>query len=145
MNRAKDGWGGGVLAHLLAWLRVSSRSQSGGAAVDRVPWTKQRLAEGIVDLVRTGVAQVLPFEPDAGATETGRQSSRRIKGGRPADVMLQQLVEPGLEPTIAARLVVGLLEIGKWRHQGFWYEPAAKGAKVATVVGEFLHWSDDST
>ena len=106
---------------------------------------EQCLSEGIVDLVRTGVAQVLSFEPDAGAAEAGRKSARQIERGRPTDVVLQELIEPGLETSVLARLAIGLFEVGQRRHQGFWNEPAAKGAEVAAVIGEILHWSVDST
>ncbi len=76
-----------------------------------------------------------------------RADSRRAEysGRRPTDVVLEELVEPGLETAVFARLAIGFLELGQRRHQGLWNEPAAKGAEIATVVREFLHEGDDST
>ena len=100
---------------------------------------QQSLADGVVDLVRPGVAQILALEPDARTAEPRRQPAGRKEGSGTADVMLQQLVIPRLEAAIATGLAVGTLELRQRRHQGLGHKTSPVVAKVTAVVGKMLH------
>src|SRR3546814_14211861 len=54
---------------------------------------KQRLADGVVDLVRAGVVQVLALEKDARAADVFRQPRSLVDRAGPADVVRQVLDE----------------------------------------------------
>ena len=68
---------------------------------------EQRLADGVVDLVRAGVVQVLALEQDARAADFVAQALGFVDRARPADVMREVVVELGDEGRIDARGVVG--------------------------------------
>jgi len=106
---------------------------------------QQGLTEGVVDLVRAGVAEVLALEPDAGAAESRRQPARRIQRSRTADIIRQQILETALEAAVANRLAVGAFELGQRRHQGLWDEPPPEIAEISAGIGQGLHGDSDST
>ena len=57
------------------------------------PHREQRLAEGVVDLVRAGMGQVFALEEDARAARRLGQPRRRVDRRRPADVLRQQPIQ----------------------------------------------------
>ncbi len=57
------------------------------------PLGEQRLADGVVDLVRAGVGQVLALEPDARARRPRRQALGQVERRRPADVVARQALD----------------------------------------------------
>ncbi len=62
----------------------------------------QRLAQGVVDLVRPGVRQVLPLEPDVVAELGGQPPGGRDRRG-PPDELAREGAELGEEPRIGAQ------------------------------------------
>ena len=66
------------------------------------PPREQRLADGVVDLVRAGVVQVLALEVDLRAADLFRPAPRVVDGTRPADELRELVVEFGDEFRIVA-------------------------------------------
>jgi hypothetical protein len=97
---------------------------------------EQGLAEGVVDLVRAGVQQVLALEVDFGAAELFGPAFGEIERRGAADVFVQQAVELLLEGGIGLGLLVMIGQLGEGRHERFRHEHAAVGAKVAVRVRE---------
>ena len=58
---------------------------------------EQDLAEHVVDLVRAGVVELLALEIDLGAAEVFGEPLGEIERARAADIVLEQMVELGLE------------------------------------------------
>ncbi len=58
---------------------------------------QQRLADGVVDLVRPGVVEILALEVDLRAAGMLGQAFRQIERARPADVLAQVAVELAVE------------------------------------------------
>ena len=98
------------------------------------PAGQQRLADGVVDLVRAGVVQVLALEQDLRATHLAAQALGVVDRAGPADVMLEVLVEGGDEGRIDAGGVVGGGQFLQGPDQGFSDETPAVAAEVATGV-----------
>jgi len=100
---------------------------------------QQGLPQGVVDLVGTGVVQVFPLEPDAGATVgsavVGGETLGLIQRCRPADVVLEQTVELGGESGIVPGLGRCLLQFRQGRHQGLGHVLATESSKAAMGTG----------
>ena len=58
---------------------------------------EQDLADGVVDLVRAGVGEVLALQKNACAAGVRRETRREVHGRRPAHVVAQQRTELGEE------------------------------------------------
>ena len=71
---------------------------------------QQRLAEGVVDLVGAGVGEVFALQPDARAAALARQPLGEVERRRPADVMLEQVVQFAVELRVVRACVVGDFE-----------------------------------
>jgi hypothetical protein len=102
----------------------------------------QRLADGVVDLVRAGVVQVLALEQDARTADLAAQTLGEIHRARPADVVLEVIVELGEERWILAQAQIRRSEFGQRRHQRLGDVLAAVIAEAAVRVGpavEILH------
>ena len=96
---------------------------------------QQGLPEDIIDLVRSGVVEVLALEQDPGATGLGRELRHVGQRGRPAGVVAQQ---PG---QLAGEVRVGLCggerrrQVVQRGDQGFGDEPATVATEVPGGVG----------
>ena len=118
------------------------------------PPGQEGLAEGVVDLVGAGVAEVLALQvqPQAGRDRRpggagrsdeparfvegrGGQPIGAIERGRPARIGRQQGPELGPEAGIVAELVVRPLEVLEGRHQGLRHVPTAEFAVAAPATG----------
>ena len=95
---------------------------------------EQDLAEHVVDLVRAGVVELVALEIDLRAAEPLGQPLGEIERARPADVVLEEVVELGLERRVGLRLLVGLLQREDQRHQRLGDEAAAVDAEAAALV-----------
>ncbi len=100
------------------------------------PAGQQGLADGVVDLVRAGVVQVLALEQDARAADFARQPGGFIDRAGTADVVLQVVIEGGQERRILAGLVVRRRQFLQRADQGLGDEAAAEPAEMAAGVGE---------
>src|SRR5438093_1442479 len=95
------------------------------------PPRQQRLPDRAVDLVRTGVRQVLSFEHHSPKAHEPRESRRVGERRRTPDPLMQEAVELLLEGVISARRFEGSLELRDGRHQRFRQELTAELA-IAT-------------
>ena len=96
---------------------------------------EQDLADGVVDLMRPGVVELVALEIDLGAAEKLSQAAGKIKRARPADVMLHLRMKLVPEGRIVLGHGVGLFDLQDQRHQGFGNKPAAIDAEVPGFVG----------
>ena len=76
------------------------------------PLGQQPLTQAVVDLVGTGVVEVLAFEVDLRPAEVPGQPGRQEQRRRAADVIGQQRLVFGLETGILAGLRVGSCHLG---------------------------------
>ena len=96
---------------------------------------KQHLAEAIVDLVGAGVIELVALEVDLGTAEVLGEAGREIERRGAAGVVLQEVLELGVEFGIGLGGGVGFLEFEDRGHQRFGHEAAAENAEVAALVG----------
>ena len=96
---------------------------------------EQDLAQHIVDLVRAGMVELVALEVDLRAAEMLGHPLGEIERARPPDIMLQEIVELGLEARVRFGVLVGLLQREDQRHQRFGDEAAAEHAEMAALVG----------
>ena len=66
------------------------------AALAHAP-RQQHLAQHVVDLVRAGVVELVALEIELGAAEMPGQPLGEIERARPADIMVEVIVQLGLE------------------------------------------------
>lgn len=92
---------------------------------------QQRLADGVVDLVRAGVVQVFALEQDLRPAHFAAQPLGVVDRTGATDVMLEILVVLGNEGRVLARQIVGGRQFLQGRNQGFRDEAAAKLAEMA--------------
>ena len=95
---------------------------------------QQRLADGVVDLVRAGMVQVLALEQDARAAGLSAQALGEVDRAGAADVMRQVGLEFGDEGGIDARGVVGRGQLLQRADQGLGDEAPAIAAEVARRI-----------
>ena len=96
---------------------------------------KQNLPDGVVDLVRAGVVEVLALQIDLGALQVPGQALGEIERRRPADVMLEVIVELGLEGGILAGRLIGALDLEHQRHERLGDKTPAIDAVKPALVG----------
>jgi len=96
---------------------------------------EQDLADTIVDLVRTGVVELVALEIDLGAAEMLGQPFGEIERRRPAGVMGVEMPELGAEGGIGLRPCPFLFQFQDQWHQRFGNETAAKNAEHALFIG----------
>ena len=125
---AEPGAGGGGRDAMLARARLGDDPRLAHAAGE------QDLAEHVVDLVRAGVVQLVALEIDLRPAEALGEPLGEIERARPPDIVLQEVVQLGVEGRVGLRLRVGLLELEDQRHQRLGDEPAAVDAEPAALV-----------
>ena len=99
------------------------------------PPREQDLADHVVDLVRAGVIELVALEIDLRAAEMLRHPLGEIERARPADIMVEEIIELALKARVGLGLLVGLLQREDQRHQRFRDEAAAENAEMAALVG----------
>ena len=99
---------------------------------------EQRLADGVVDLVRAGVIEVFTLEEDLGAAEHLAPALGVIDRARTADVMLEFAFEFGDELGVFAVMLVSVAQFGQRVHQGLGDEHAAVLAEVPLCIGQVV-------
>ena len=95
---------------------------------------QQDLAHAVVGLVAAGVVQLVALEIDLGAAELLGQPFGEPQRAGTADVMLQVVLQVGVEGRVGLGRVVGALDLQDQRHQRFRDEPAAEFAEAAAFV-----------
>ena len=90
---------------------------------------QQRLADGVVDLVRAGVVEVLALEVQAPAGDLA-EAVGEVQRRRAPDEVAQQAVELGAEAGVAPGRDPRLLELGQRRHERLGHVLAAVGAEA---------------
>ena len=98
----------------------------------------QRLAHGVVDLVRAGVVEVFALEPDLRTAQLLGQALGVIDRAGPADVVLELVVELGLERSVLAHAQILAPELVQGVHQGLGDEHAAVRPEVAVRVRQIV-------
>ena len=117
-----------LLAHVHHALEAKARTDGGGghAVLPRpglgddpaLPHAagKQRLRQRVVDLVGTGVVEVLALQPDRGAHEL-REPRRVTERGRTSHVVFEQSRQLGVKRRIGHRRIQRLIEFVERRNQ----------------------------
>src|SRR5262249_3003573 len=77
--------------------------------------------------------------PDARAAAVLGQPRREVERRRPARVVGEQRREPPLEPAVASRSGVGLLQLDERSHERLRHEAPAEATEVTLRVGQRLH------
>ena len=95
---------------------------------------QQTLPQGVVELVRTGVQQVLALEPQVHAPGLG-ESTRVIGGRGSTGVGLEQAREFGVERLVLPRRDPGGLQREEVVHQGLGSEHPAEGVRARCEPG----------
>src|SRR5215213_9982506 len=109
---------------------VLARAGLGDDALLAHPVGEENLAQGVVDLVRAGVREVLALEPDVGAAPPLGQALGEHKRGRPADEVPRQAVPLLAELGVVAVALVGLFELFEGVDQGLGHVAAPEWAEV---------------
>jgi hypothetical protein len=91
--------------------------------------------DAIVDLVRTGVIELVALEVDLGAAEMLGQPLGKIHRRRTARIVRVEMIEFRPEGRIGLRLGPFLFQLQDQRHQRFGNETAAENAEHALLVG----------
>src|SRR4029077_1994561 len=99
------------------------------------PACHQRLADGVVRLVRAGVQEVLALEVDARAAQAVRQPAGEVEPCRSARVVAQPGRELAAEAGVAAELRPGGLELEQRGHERLGDVAAAIHPEVPFAVG----------
>src|SRR5262249_21996783 len=121
--KAEKGTGGRCCDTVLARPRLGDHP-----ALPHAP-REQRLADRVVDLVRTGVSEVLALQIDAAANSLG-EALGRVERRRPPDEVAQQGGQLGLEAIVLPGLGPGGAELVERRNQRLGDEAAAVGAEA---------------
>ena len=96
---------------------------------------QQALAQGIVDLVGSGMVQIFPFQVDLGASQVFGHFFRIVQQAGPVGIVMVQGPEFLEEFRIVLETVVGFFQLQHCVHQGFRYILAAVSAKSSFAHG----------
>src|SRR3989304_5637428 len=99
---------------------------------------EQALADGVVDLVRPGVAEVLALEVNRRAPQVVGQASGEGEWRGPTTVGGEQIAKLPPERPVASRLLPRRGELLQGGHQRLRHEPAPVRPEVAPTVRERL-------
>ncbi len=97
---------------------------------------KQGLAEGIVDLVGSGVQQVFPLEVNLCAAQAIAKPFRAIEFGRPAGKAAKHLIKLSLKFGILPCVKVCVVQFSQWVRKCFGDEGSAIRTEPARFVGQ---------
>ena len=110
---------------------VLSRAGLGDDALLAHPPRQHSLAQRVVDLVRAGVQQVLALQVDLRSAELLRHALGKIERGGTAAVVVQQIVQLGMEGGVGLGRGVGLLQLLERGHQRLRHIAPAIDAEAA--------------
>ena len=100
---------------------------------------EQRLAYGVVDLVRAGMTQVLPLEIDPGSAQRPGELFGEVEGSRPPHVLSQTVAEFFLKIAIPANFRIDLFQFQDRRHEGLGNVLPSIFAEPALLNGNACH------
>ena len=92
---------------------------------------EQGLADGVVDLVRAGVIEILALQEDPRSAGVGGESLGEIQRRRSTHIVREQMVEARAERWIEASRVVARRQLVEGERQGLRYEPSSVVAEIA--------------
>ena len=98
----------------------------------------QGLADGVVDLVCTGMVEIFPLEVDLRPAQQLRPAPGVIDRAGPAHEMGQLVTELGLEIGVVAEALIGLAQLRQGADQRFGHEQPAIRAEVPRFIGEIV-------
>ncbi len=101
--------------------------------------SKQRLADGVVDLVRAGVIKVFALEEDARAASVLGQAPSEVDRAGAPDKVLEFVSELGLKFGVLADFGISLAQFGERAHQRLGDKHTAVGPEVAPCVRQVIH------
>ncbi len=96
---------------------------------------KDDLAQHVVDLVRTGMVQLVALEINLRASQPLGQPLGEIERTGPAHVMFPEIVHLGPEIRIGLGVLIALFQFQNERHQRLRHEAPAEIAEPALFVG----------
>ena len=98
------------------------------------PPREEGLTDGVVDLVRACMRQILSFEENASAAGPLTQPDRFVERRRSTDVIAQQPSELVAESLVVARGEVRAFELGNWGDERLRHESPAISAVVTAGI-----------
>ena len=126
-------------AHGRARDAVLARARLGHDALLAEPLREQRLADGVVDLVRARVREVLALEPDARAADLGAEPLGQVERRLAPDVVARERGQLGREGRVGEGGGERRLELVERRHHGLGHEAPAEAAEAPERVRRVLH------
>ena len=98
------------------------------------PLGQQGLAERVVDLVRSGMRQVLALQVNLRAAEILAEARRMIEGRGPANVLMEQVAKTILKSLVALSVCVGTIQFVQGRHQRLGHELPPEATEIAFAI-----------
>ena len=95
---------------------------------------QERLAECVVDFVRSGVVQILTFEINFGTAQLFGQSFSKVQRGRPSRILTLISVKFLFKRFVFSCSGIGLVQLQKSGHQSFRRIAAAENIKISSFV-----------
>jgi hypothetical protein len=99
------------------------------------PFGQEPLANGVIDLVSSGVVQIFPLKVDLCSTEPLGQLFGKIKRIRPPYVLAQVVLEFLSELPVLSIVIIGPLQFEKHRHQCLRDISASELPKMSLFIG----------
>jgi len=96
---------------------------------------EQRLADGIVDLVRAGMVEVFALEQDLRAADFITEPPGVVDRAGAADIMRKIVIERSDKCRIDPRGVIGLAKLVQWTDQGLSNKTPAVASEMAAGIG----------
>ena len=130
-------------AHVDHALHAEARADGGGRdsvlacagfgddALFAKPFGDEDLPEGVVDLVSAGVKEVFALEVNFRSAQFLRPALGEIKWRRAADIVMEEVVQLGMEGRIIFRRFISGRQFLQGSHQRLWHKHAAELAVVA--------------
>src|SRR5437867_3141508 len=103
------------------------------------PLGDQRLADGVVDLVRASVIEILALQKEAKASAEFCELRSVSERSRTANVIRQDVVELAAKCAVASDFSIRGVELVERRHQRLGNVSATEFAKVAVAIGKPSH------
>ena len=127
---SEDGGGGGGGHPVLARARLGDHPGLAHAHGE------QAVAQGAVDLVGAGVAEVLSLDEHAGAAPLGGQAFGEVQGRRAPRILGEHFLQAPGEGGVRLGPLVLLLQLRQRVHERFGHVASAVGPEPTPIVGD---------